>query len=115
MHGVQLGDEALVLLGFLGQRDSVHALVEFATRNQLPRRLQEQMISHMELKFKTESLQHESTIATLPKAIRSSVAQALFLDTVLQVYLFKGTSLNFRTQLVRPSISTLSCADEHGV
>jgi hypothetical protein len=42
VHGVQLGDEALVLLGLLGQRDSVHALVEFATRNQLPLRLQEQ-------------------------------------------------------------------------
>lgn len=89
----------------VAQRDSVQALVEFATRNQLPRKLQEQMLSHMELKFKTESLQHESTIATFPKAIRTSVAQALFLDTILQVYLFKGTSLNFRTQLVRPPCS----------
>jgi len=94
-----LSDDVLLWLG-LGQRDSVQALVEFATRNQLPAKLQEQMISHVQLKFKTESLQHEGTIATLPKAIRSSVAQCLFLDTLEQVYLFKGTSSNFRSQLV---------------
>uniref|UniRef100_A0A7I4BW52 Uncharacterized protein n=1 Tax=Physcomitrium patens TaxID=3218 RepID=A0A7I4BW52_PHYPA len=81
-------------------RDSVQQLVEFATRNQLPRKLHEQMISHVQLKFKTESLQHQGTIATLPKAIRSSVAQFLFFNTVEKVYLFQGTSYNFRTQLV---------------
>uniref|UniRef100_A0A7I4E6D0 Uncharacterized protein n=1 Tax=Physcomitrium patens TaxID=3218 RepID=A0A7I4E6D0_PHYPA len=52
------------------------------------------------LKFKTQSLQHQGTIASLPKAIRSSVAQFLFLDTVERVYLFQGTSYNFLSQLV---------------
>ena len=55
----------------------------------------------MQLKFKTESLQHQGTMASLPKAIRSSIAQHLFLETLEKVYLFQGTSYNFLTQLVR--------------
>lgn len=89
-----------MIIVYVWQRDSVQALVEFSTRNRLPPNLQEQMVAHVQLKFKTESLQHEGTIATLPKAIRSTVAQHLFLKTLDQVYLFKGTSLNFRCQLV---------------
>jgi hypothetical protein len=79
----------------------VQAVTEFASRNQLPLKIQEQMISHMQLKFKTDSLQQQGTMAALPKAIRSSIAQHLFLETVEKVYLFQGTSYNFLTQLVR--------------
>ncbi|XP_024403151.1 potassium channel AKT1 isoform X1 [Physcomitrium patens] len=81
-------------------RDSVQHLVEFSTRNGLPPKLHEKIISHLQVKFKTENLRHQAIIATLPKAIRSSVAQFLFFDTVEQVYLFQGTSYNFRAQLV---------------
>lgn len=84
------------------QGDSVQALTDFAIRNQLPARLHEQMLAHMQLKFKTDSLQQQGTMAILPKAIRSSLAQHLFLKTVEKVYLFQGTSYNFLTQLVRP-------------
>ncbi len=85
----------------MDQRDIVQALTEFSNRNHLPYKLQEQMIAHMQLKFKTESLQHQGTMASLPKAIRSSIAQHLFLETLEKVYLFQGTSYNFLTQLVR--------------
>ncbi|KAG0564310.1 hypothetical protein M758_8G096200 [Ceratodon purpureus] len=81
-------------------RDSVQAVTDFATRNQLPFKLHEQMLAHMQLKFKTDSFQQQGTMASLPKAIRSSIAQQLFLDTVEKVYLFHGTSYNFLTQLV---------------
>ncbi|KAG0600693.1 hypothetical protein M758_11G053600 [Ceratodon purpureus] len=83
-----------------GYRDSVQAVTDFAHRNQLPARLHEQMLAHMQLKFKTDSLQQQGTMAILPKAIRSSLAQHLFLKTVEKVYLFQGTSYNFLTQLV---------------
>lgn len=58
------------------------------------------MLTHMQLKFKTDSFQQQGTMASLPKAIRSSIAQHLFLETVEKVYLFRGTSYNFLTQLV---------------
>jgi hypothetical protein len=81
-------------------RDSVQAVMDFGNRNHLPRYLQEQMIAHTRLKFKTESLQQQETLETLPKAIRASLAQHLFLSTMEKVYLFRGTSSNLLTQLV---------------
>lgn len=80
-------------------RDSVQAVMDFGNRNHLPRYLQEQMIAHTRLKFKTESLQQQETLETLPKAIRASLAQHLFLSTMEKVYLFRGTSSNLLTQL----------------
>lgn len=81
-------------------RDSVQAVTHFATRNRLPSKIHEQMLAHMQLKFKTDSFQQQGTTASLPKAIRSSIAQHLFLETVEKVYLFHGTSYNFLAQLV---------------
>lgn len=80
----------------------MQAVTDFGNRNHLPRYLQEQMIAHTRLKFKTESLQQQETLETLPKAIRASVAQQLFLSTMEKVYLFQGTSSNLLTQLVSP-------------
>jgi len=80
----------------------VQAVMDFGNRNHLPRYLQEQMIAHTRLKFKTESLQQQETLETLPKAIRASLAQHLFLSTMEKVYLFRGTSSNLLTQLVSP-------------
>ncbi|MCO5613128.1 hypothetical protein L7F22_067403 [Adiantum nelumboides] len=81
-------------------RDSVQAVSCFAYRNHLPQRLHDQMMDHMRLKFRTENLQQEETMSVLPKAIRSSVAQHLFRDTVDKAYLFRGTSYDFMLQLV---------------
>jgi hypothetical protein len=77
----------------------LQAVTDFGNRNHLPRYLQEQMIAHTRLKFKTESLQQQKTLETLPKAIRASLAQHLFLSTMEKVYLFQGTSSNLLTQL----------------
>ncbi|CAO2842195.1 unnamed protein product [Amaranthus hypochondriacus] len=81
-------------------RDTVRACTEFATRNQLPPRIQDQMLSHICLKFKTESLKQHDTLSDLPKALRSSISQYLFFPIVQKVQLFCGVSQNFLFQLV---------------
>ncbi|KAG5562646.1 hypothetical protein RHGRI_005390 [Rhododendron griersonianum] len=58
------------------------------------------MLAHMQLKFKTAELQQEEVLQDLPKAIRSSIAQHLFHETVETTYLFKGVSDDLITQLV---------------
>ncbi|XVF87176.1 hypothetical protein PTKIN_Ptkin18bG0098000 [Pterospermum kingtungense] len=81
-------------------RDTVRAASEFATRNQLPPRIQDQMLSHICLRFKTEGLKQQETLTSFPKAIRSSIAQNLFFHIVQKVYLFQGVSHDFLFQLV---------------
>ncbi|KAK1556783.1 hypothetical protein Q3G72_011994 [Acer saccharum] len=81
-------------------RDTVRAASEFATRNQLPSHIQEQMLSHLCLKFKTEGLKQQETMYGLPKAIRSSIAHYLFFPITQNVYLFQGVSNDFLFQLV---------------
>ncbi|KAF5752744.1 potassium channel KAT1 [Tripterygium wilfordii] len=81
-------------------RDTVRAATEFATRNQLPQRIQDQMLSHLCLKFKTEGLKQQDTLTGLPKAIRSSIAHHLFYPIVQKVYLFQGVSHDCLFQLV---------------
>lgn len=83
-------------------RDAIQAATSFALRNQLPPRLQDQMISHLSLKFRTDSegLQQQETLDALPKAIRSSIAQYLFFNMVQKVYLFQGVSNDLIFQLV---------------
>ncbi|CAN6912908.1 unnamed protein product [Brassica oleracea] len=81
-------------------RDTVRAASEFASRNQLPPNIQDQMLSHICLKFKTEGLKQQETLNSLPKAIRSSIANYLFIHILQKVYLFEGVSRNFLFQLV---------------
>ncbi|PUZ55590.1 hypothetical protein GQ55_5G224700 [Panicum hallii var. hallii] len=83
-------------------RDTIQAATSFALRNQLPPRLQDQMISHLSLKFRTDSegLQQQETLDALPKAIRSSISQYLFFNLVQKVYLFEGVSNDLIFQLV---------------
>ncbi|XP_021765187.1 potassium channel KAT3-like isoform X2 [Chenopodium quinoa] len=81
-------------------RDTVRACTEFAARNQLPPRIQDQMLSHVCLKFKTEGLKQQQTLNSLPKALRSSIAQYLFFPVVQKVQLFCGVSQKFLLQLV---------------
>nr|ADK93728.1 inward-rectifying potassium channel [Puccinellia tenuiflora] len=83
-------------------RDTIQAASSFAIRNQLPHRLQDQMISHLSLKFRTDSegLQQQETLDVLPKAIRSSISHYLFLHLVQNIYLFKGVSNDLIFQLV---------------
>ncbi|CAL9755370.1 unnamed protein product [Musa acuminata subsp. burmannicoides] len=83
-------------------RDSIQAATGFAQRNQLPDRLQDQMISHLSLRFRidSEGLHQQETLDTLPKAIRSSISHHLFYPLVATVYLFRGVSHNMLFQLV---------------
>ncbi|CAN4094340.1 unnamed protein product [Withania somnifera] len=83
-------------------RDTIQAASSFAQRNQLPPRLQDQMLAHLCLKFRTDSegLQQQETLESLPKAIRSSVSHFLFYSLVDKVYLFRGVSNDLLFQLV---------------
>ncbi|KAL3644367.1 RAC-alpha serine/threonine-protein kinase [Castilleja foliolosa] len=83
-------------------RDKIRAASNFAQRNQLPWGVQDQMISHLALKFRTnsEGLQQQETLDSLPKAIRTTISNYLFLNLVKDVYLFRGVSDDLHFQLV---------------
>nr|ASM90225.1 potassium channel AKT1 [Sesuvium portulacastrum] len=83
-------------------RDSIQAASSFAQRHQLPLRLQEQMLAHICLKYRTDSegLQQQEILESLPKAIRSSISVHLFYSLVNTVYLFRGVSSDLLFQLV---------------
>ncbi|KAF9662193.1 hypothetical protein SADUNF_Sadunf18G0027800 [Salix dunnii] len=81
-------------------RNAINQILRYASKNRLPEGLKEQMLAHMQLKFKTAELQQEEVLGDLPKAIRSSIAQHLFHDVVANTYLFKGVSEDLITQLV---------------
>lgn len=100
---VKVGSNRFFLLCSGLKRDTIQAATSFALRNQLPSRLQDQMISHLSLKFRTDSegLQQQETLDVLPKAIRSSISQYLFFNLVQKVYLFEGVSNDLIFQLVR--------------
>lgn len=84
------------------QRDTIQAASSFAQRNHLPLRLQEQMLAHLFLKYRTdlEGLQQQEILDSLPKAIRSSISHHLFYSLVDKVYLFHGVSNDLLFQLV---------------
>ncbi|XP_052200350.1 potassium channel AKT1-like [Diospyros lotus] len=83
-------------------RDTIQAASNFAQRNRLPVRLQDQMLAHLSLKYRTDSegLQQKETLDSLPKAIRSSISHFLFYSLVDKVYLFRGVSNDLLFQLV---------------
>lgn len=81
-------------------RDAINEILRYASKNRLPEGLKEQMLAHMQLKFKTAELQQEEVLEDLPKAIRSGIAQHLFRSTVENAYLFKGVSEDLIVQLV---------------
>ncbi|KAG9448016.1 hypothetical protein H6P81_014144 [Aristolochia fimbriata] len=81
-------------------RDTVQAASEFAARNKLPLRIEDQMLSHLCLRFKTEGLKQQETLNGLPKALRASIAHFLFFPIVQKVYLFQGVSHDCLFQLV---------------
>ncbi|XP_054796802.1 potassium channel KAT3-like [Prosopis cineraria] len=80
-------------------RDAINQTRKYASKNRLPEGLKEQVLAHVQLKFRTAALQQEQVLQDLPKAIRSSIAQHLFRDIVGNAYLFKGVSDHFITQL----------------
>ncbi|XP_052208873.1 potassium channel KAT3 isoform X3 [Diospyros lotus] len=81
-------------------RDTINEVLHYASKNRLPERLKEQMLAHVQLKFKTAELQQEEVLEGLPKAIRSSITQHLFHGLVEKTYLFQGVSEDLIIQLV---------------
>ncbi|KAF5204869.1 Potassium channel kat1 [Thalictrum thalictroides] len=81
-------------------RDAVQAASEFTARNQMPKYIQDQILSHICLKFRTEELKQQEMLNGLPKAIRSSIAHFLFFPIVQKTHIFHGVSNNFLFQLV---------------
>ncbi|MQL72802.1 hypothetical protein Taro_005116, partial [Colocasia esculenta] len=84
----------------LMMREAIRDVSWFARTNRLPDRLREQMIAHIQLKFKAAELHQEEFIAELPKAIRTSMKQHLFQTTLESAYLFKGVSEDVLIQLI---------------
>ena len=76
-------------------------MLRYGSKNTLPDGLKEQMLAHVQLKFKTAELQQEEVLQDLPKAIRSSIAKHLFHNIVKNAYMLKGVSDDFTTQLVK--------------
>ncbi|XP_022763287.1 potassium channel AKT2/3-like [Durio zibethinus] len=81
-------------------RNSIEAASNFVSRNRLPRRLKDQILAYMCLRFKAESLNQQQLIEQLPKSIYTSICQHLFLPTVEKVYLFNGISREILLHLV---------------
>ncbi|PKA49049.1 Potassium channel AKT1 [Apostasia shenzhenica] len=98
-------------------RDTIQAASGFAQRNQIPVRLQEQMLAHLCLKYRTDSegLQQQETLDALPKAIQSSISHYLFYNLVQKVYLFQGVSADLLFQLVLRESNTGDLFGEVGV
>uniref|UniRef100_A0A7N0V393 Potassium channel n=1 Tax=Kalanchoe fedtschenkoi TaxID=63787 RepID=A0A7N0V393_KALFE len=84
----------------LALRDAIHQVLKYARTNRLPEGLKEQMLAHMQLKFKTAELQQEEVLEDLPKAIRSGIANHLFLKIISKTYLFENASEDLLVQLV---------------
>ncbi|XP_010670706.2 potassium channel AKT1 isoform X2 [Beta vulgaris subsp. vulgaris] len=83
-------------------RDRIQAASNFSLRNRLPVRLQDQMLSHLCLKYRADSegLQQQEILESLPKAIKSSISHFLFYSLLDKVYLFRGVSNDLLFQLV---------------
>ncbi|KAL9247847.1 hypothetical protein vseg_021232 [Gypsophila vaccaria] len=83
-------------------RDTIQAASSFGLRNRLPVRLQDQMLAHLCLKYRTDSegLQQQEILESLPKAIKSSVSSYLFYSLLDNAYLFRGVSNDLIFQLV---------------
>ena len=82
------------------QRNAFNRILQYANKYRIPEGLKEQMLAHMQLKFKTAELQQE-VLQYLPKTIRSNIARHLFQNIVQTTYLFKGVSDDFIAQLIK--------------
>ncbi|XP_024005656.1 potassium channel KAT3 isoform X2 [Eutrema salsugineum] len=81
-------------------RSAINDILRYTSKNGLPDMMREQMLAHMQLKFKTAELKQEEVIQDLPKAIRSSINEHLFRSVLENAYLFKGFPNGLIVQLV---------------
>ncbi|KAK8668602.1 hypothetical protein V6N13_106052 [Hibiscus sabdariffa] len=81
-------------------RNSIESASNFVSANRLPKRLKDQIMAYMYLRFKAESLNQQQLVEQFPKSIHTSICQHLFLPIVEKVYLFKGVSRETLLHLV---------------
>ncbi|KAG2244826.1 hypothetical protein Bca52824_093345 [Brassica carinata] len=81
-------------------RSAINHILRYTSKNKLPDMMREQMLAHMQLKFKTAELKQEEVLQDLPKAIRSSINEHLFRSVIENAYLFKGFPDGLIIQLV---------------
>ncbi|KAL0726469.1 hypothetical protein Bca4012_022562 [Brassica carinata] len=81
-------------------RNAINHILRYTSKNKLPDMMREQMLAHMQLKFKTAELKQEEVLQDLPKAIRSSINEHLFRSVIENAYLFKGLPDGLTVQLV---------------
>lgn len=81
-------------------RNAINHILRYTSKNELPDMMREQMLAHMQLKFKTAELKQEEVLQDLPKAIRSSINEHLFRSVIENAYLFKGLPDGLIVQLV---------------
>ncbi|KAJ4866077.1 Potassium channel KAT3 [Raphanus sativus] len=81
-------------------RSAINHILRYTSKNKLPDMMREQMLAHMQLKFKTAELKQEEVLQDLPKAIRSSINEHLFCSVIENAYLFKGLPDGLIIQLV---------------
>ncbi|CAH8377967.1 unnamed protein product [Eruca vesicaria subsp. sativa] len=81
-------------------RSAINHILRYTSKNKLPNTMREQMLAHMQLKFKTAELKQEEVLQDLPKAIRSSINEHLFRSVIENAYLLKGLPDGLIVQLV---------------
>lgn len=97
---IYLSASHVIIFIVVGQRSAINHILRYTSKNRLPDTMREQMLAHMQLKFKTAELRQEEVLQDLPKAIRSSINQHLFRSTIENAYLFKGFPDGLIVQLV---------------
>ncbi|XP_024521068.1 potassium channel KOR2-like [Selaginella moellendorffii] len=80
-------------------RDRMAGIIKFMNMHSLPRDLRQQMKAHVRLEFEGQ-LAERTVMKEFPASIRAKVSQALYLDTVADVPLFKSCSNEFINQIV---------------
>ncbi|KAL0687081.1 hypothetical protein Bca4012_086758 [Brassica carinata] len=81
-------------------RSAFNHILRYTSKNKLPDMMRDQMLAHMQLKFKTAELKQEEVLQDLPKAIRSSINEHLFRSVIENAYLFKGLPDGLIVQMV---------------
>ncbi|RCV33800.1 hypothetical protein SETIT_7G111600v2 [Setaria italica] len=80
-------------------RDKMADLIRYMNRNKLGADIRSQVKDHLLLQYES-SYTKDRVVDDIPVAVRSKMSQALYLDMVSKVHLFKGCSEDFLSQIV---------------
>ena len=76
----------------LMQRNNIETASNFVRRNRVSARLKEQIIAYMCLRYKAENLNHHQLMEQLPKSIRKTICQYLFLPAAEKKFIILEAS-----------------------